>query len=103
MMITNKFILGTAQLGIPYGINNKGRPLHDESLAILKAAQGGGINTLDTADAYGDATNIISDYHHSNPEFNIINKFKNDGTRIEEKVKSSLHKLGIKSFYAYLF
>jgi spore coat polysaccharide biosynthesis protein SpsF len=48
--------LGTAQLGLDYGITNTaGRPSDAEALAILTTALEGGVTHLDTARAYGDA------------------------------------------------
>jgi spore coat polysaccharide biosynthesis protein SpsF (cytidylyltransferase family)/aryl-alcohol dehydrogenase-like predicted oxidoreductase len=48
--------LGTAQLGMDYGITNTaGRPGDAEALAILGTALHGGITHLDTARSYGDA------------------------------------------------
>jgi spore coat polysaccharide biosynthesis protein SpsF (cytidylyltransferase family)/aryl-alcohol dehydrogenase-like predicted oxidoreductase len=48
--------LGTAQLGMDYGITNTaGRPNDAEALAIVSAALEGGVTQLDTARAYGDA------------------------------------------------
>jgi aryl-alcohol dehydrogenase-like predicted oxidoreductase len=52
--------LGTAQLGLPYGISNTGgQPSEDESGAILRAALEGGIETIDTAPAYGEAEALL--------------------------------------------
>jgi spore coat polysaccharide biosynthesis protein SpsF (cytidylyltransferase family)/aryl-alcohol dehydrogenase-like predicted oxidoreductase len=52
--------LGTAQLGMIYGITNAlGRPDDDEALAIFGAALESGITQLDTARAYGDAERRI--------------------------------------------
>jgi spore coat polysaccharide biosynthesis protein SpsF (cytidylyltransferase family)/aryl-alcohol dehydrogenase-like predicted oxidoreductase len=52
--------LGTAQLGLDYGItNHRGRPSDAEALAILSAAVEGGITQIDTARAYGDAERRI--------------------------------------------
>jgi spore coat polysaccharide biosynthesis protein SpsF len=49
-------ILGTAQLGLDYGITNTmGRPKDAAALAIVTAALEAGITHLDTARAYGDA------------------------------------------------
>jgi spore coat polysaccharide biosynthesis protein SpsF (cytidylyltransferase family)/aryl-alcohol dehydrogenase-like predicted oxidoreductase len=48
--------LGTAQLGMDYGITNAvGRPNDTEALGIVSAALEGGVTQLDTARAYGDA------------------------------------------------
>ena len=55
--------LGTVQLGLSYGINNAdGKPSQETSNAILNAAMAGGINTLDTAGAYGDSESVIGNW-----------------------------------------
>ena len=74
----NKLILGTAQMGLDYGINNhKGKISQKESLSILKVAYNSGIRILDTAEAYGDAHQLIGNYHkqQNNFKFKIITKF----------------------------
>ncbi|MEJ1935651.1 aldo/keto reductase, partial [Nostoc sp. NIES-2111] len=51
-----ELVLGTAQLGMPYGIaNTTGTPDEGEAVALVQAALAGGIRTIDTARAYGDA------------------------------------------------
>jgi aryl-alcohol dehydrogenase-like predicted oxidoreductase len=51
-----RLALGTAQFGLDYGIANAGGKLSDSAVeAILHAARASGIDTLDTAIAYGDA------------------------------------------------
>lgn len=52
----NKLALGTVQFGMKYGVANAGeRVSMAELTAILDAARAHGIDTLDTAVAYGDA------------------------------------------------
>lgn len=52
--------LGTVQLGLSYGINNAGgKPSVETAHAILNCAMENGINTLDTAAAYGDSEEVI--------------------------------------------
>lgn len=52
--------LGTVQLGLNYGINNTdGKPSQETANAILDCAMEHGINTLDTAGAYGDSEVVI--------------------------------------------
>ncbi|MBV6624163.1 MAG: aldo/keto reductase [Rivularia sp. (in: Bacteria)] len=52
----NKFTLGTAQLGMDYGIANiTGKPSKSDAVLIIKQAVKSGINGIDTAPAYGDA------------------------------------------------
>ena len=49
-----KIALGTAQFGLPYGLANKsGQVSIKEGELLLEAAKRFGINTLDTAIAYG--------------------------------------------------
>mgnify|MGYP002411375467 FL=1 len=56
----SKLVLGTVQLGIPYGIANKGGlPDMDARFEIIQEAIDGGVNTLDTAAAYGESEKII--------------------------------------------
>lgn len=50
------FILGTAQLGMPYGIHNmQGRLSECESETLIRSAFENGLTAFDTAIAYGDA------------------------------------------------
>jgi aryl-alcohol dehydrogenase-like predicted oxidoreductase len=53
-------ILGTVQLGLPYGAANRtGLPTETDAVALLKAAAASGIRTIDTARAYGEAERRI--------------------------------------------
>src|SRR5690349_10738622 len=98
-----KIILGTVQFGLNYGINNPaGKPTMDKALEILSFAQSNGINTLDTAEGYGNAIEIIGSYHHSHPHFKVISKFSTDND-IEADCIASLKKAGVQLFEAYLF
>ncbi len=86
-------ILGTVQFGINYGINNHtGKPTDSQVFEILDTAWDNGVNTLDTADAYGEAIRIISSYHHnSNKLFKINTKFKDINEKsIITKLKSDI-------------
>lgn len=56
----SKIQLGTVQFGLDYGIaNTSGKPSYESVRDIISAAVSGGINTLDTAAAYGDSEVII--------------------------------------------
>ncbi len=51
-----RLALGTAQLGMPYGVANRsGQPSHAETTAMLDMALDMGITCFDTAAGYGDA------------------------------------------------
>lgn len=76
--MSSKLILGTVQFGLRYGINNNiGKPKKDEVLSILKFAYSSGIKVLDTAESYGNAHQLIGNYHKQNHDFKfkIITKF----------------------------
>lgn len=56
----NKIAIGTVQFGLPYGIaNQQGQVTTAEAQAIIDLAQANGINTLDTAIAYGDSERVL--------------------------------------------
>lgn len=60
--------LGTVQLGLSYGISNSaGKPDTATSHSILNAAMECGINTLDTASAYGDSEEVIGKWLSGKP------------------------------------
>ncbi|MDB4024203.1 aldo/keto reductase [Flavobacteriaceae bacterium] len=76
--MSSKLILGTVQFGLKYGINNTiGKPKKNEVLNLLKVAYSSGIRVLDTAEAYGNAHQLIGNYHkkQDNFKFKIITKF----------------------------
>jgi aryl-alcohol dehydrogenase-like predicted oxidoreductase len=69
-------VLGTAQLGLDYGVTNlTGRPSDSEAASMLELAKRSNIATLDTAIAYGDSESRLSELGFS-VEFDIISKFQ---------------------------
>jgi len=57
-----KIAIGTAQFGLNYGIaNQRGQVSHDEAKAILDCASNSGIDTLDTAIAYGESEKLLGE------------------------------------------
>jgi len=54
--VTSKFVIGTAQFGLSYGITNStGQVNSKEVQAILSYAKNNNIKTIDTAISYGDS------------------------------------------------
>ena len=108
-MHNNKIILGTAQFGLDYGINNKeGRPTYETIKEILDLAYQKKIIFLDTAEAYGNSHEIIGEYHaNSNNKFKVITKFsplrKDFPNNISERIKHHLNIMNIDSIYCYMF
>ena len=101
----SKIILGTAQFGLNYGINNsEGKPSIESVFSILDFAQKRGIKVLDTADAYGDAKEILGQYLKKSASFFEVNsKFKNSELLLEKKTDYSLKDLNIRNFNTYFF
>lgn len=103
--IAKKIVLGTAQFGLDYGINNKTGRISDEELKeIFSLCIANGIEYFDTAYSYGDSEERIGKYSKENNfKFNIISKLP--GCKPEEvsgTVKNSLDKLNETAFYGYL-
>jgi aryl-alcohol dehydrogenase-like predicted oxidoreductase len=104
-----RITLGTAQLGLPYGIS--GRPLQDEPEELLHAAYKSGINTIDTAQTYGNSEEIMGRYLKGNPSWspNIITKIVIKSSRasglrseINKKIDGSLGRLGQKRIFGVM-
>jgi len=106
-ILNNKLILGTVQMGLSYGINNTtGKVSLEDSLEILEYAFDNGIKTLDTAEAYGNAHDVIGRFHYKNPnkKFKVITKLPNQiNNNIVEKVESYLTDLNVNQLDTLLF
>lgn len=60
--LPKKMVLGTAQLGMDYGIsNNTGMPSKKVAEDIIKTAISNGVEYLDTAFAYGESEKVLGD------------------------------------------
>lgn len=106
----SKILLGTVQLGLDYGINNTlGKPNQDKANEILAATFQQGINTLDTAEAYGNAIEVIGNYHQSvSHKFDVISKLNarenwNNASDFENYFIANLEKLQVSTLSGYLF
>ena len=104
----NRIVLGGAQLGLPYGILNGGETLSREEVArILDTAVDHGIDSIDTAIAYGQSESIIGET--SQNRFNIISKLpplpvdiSNVSEWVHSQVQGSLSRLKCTSLEALL-
>lgn len=106
--------LGTVQLGLNYGINNaNGKPSQETANAILDAAIEGGINTLDTAGAYGDSEVVIGNWLKTVPvekhpfivtkavhlDLSSLDALRND---MFSRVKASKERLGVEQLDLFM-
>ena len=104
----NKLILGTVQMGLDYGINNSsGKITLENSCMILSKAFELGIDTLDTAEAYGNAHQVIGNFHelHSEIKFKVITKVPHDAVteEIEQKIRTYINDLNVDHLEVLMF
>lgn len=106
--MNERLALGTVQFGLEYGVaNHSGRVGLQEAGRILAAARAEGINTLDTAIAYGDSEQSLGQVGVG--QWNIVSKlpaFPEDVTNLHEWVKDQIHgslaRLGVSQLDAVL-
>lgn len=97
--LLNKLVLGTVQFGLAYGVNNReGKLAREKSLEMLDYAYKNGIRLFDTANAYGDAEQILGEFIQSrglSREIKIITKLKpniiaDTGGEIDKIIEANL-------------
>jgi len=104
--LTERLVLGTAQFGLDYGINNiNGRLTKKEIFHILKIAHSGGIRELDTANVYGNSEKLIGEFldQNRNLKFKITSKISKKSLSFESQINNSLSDLRIKKIDTLLF
>lgn len=75
--------LGTVQLGIPYGIANKGgKPDTEQSFKVLEEAVAQGVTSFDTALLYGDSELVLGEF------------FASDRNKLKTPILTTKFKLG---------
>lgn len=103
-------ILGTVQLGLPYGIaNSSGKPDQRTANALVRAAWERGVTTFDTAQGYGDSERVLGQALRAcgaDAEARVITKLAPDIPPAASGIESSLHfsrqRLGIPRFYCVM-
>lgn len=58
----SKITLGSAQLGLNYGINSVGQPTEDEVFEILRYTSSNGVDAIDTSPIYGSSEKQIGKF-----------------------------------------
>jgi aryl-alcohol dehydrogenase-like predicted oxidoreductase len=99
----HKLALGTVQFGLDYGIsNNNGVTSPAEVKEILNYAKAVGVNTIDTAYAYGSSEEILGSVGVDG--FDIVTKFiaPTKELPINKQLSVSLNRLGLSSIYGLL-
>jgi len=84
-----KYVLGTAQFGLNYGISNSTGKVRSSSLEqIFRTAIDQGVNYLDTANVYGDAEDKIGTFFDLTKQFKLITKTAH--TKEDYKIKENI-------------
>lgn len=72
---TPPLVLGTAQLGMAYGVANRtGAPSEREASAIIEAALAAGIRSIDTARAYGESESRLGKVLGGRTDIRVVTK-----------------------------
>ena len=103
-----RLALGTVQFGLLYGVANKsGQVSQVEAKSMLRIASENGIDTLDTAIAYGESEKCLGEIGVEN--FKLVTKLPampngclDINNWIHEQVTSSLLLLGVEKLYGFL-
>ena len=103
--------LGTAQLGMNYGVaNTNGKPSTEEAAAIVQAAWNNGIRTFDTAQAYGESEQTLGSAFRQlgiQEQVRVVSKISpgfspSDFKAIRDSVIDSISRLEIHALYGLL-
>lgn len=100
MRATNKIALGTAQFGLNYGVANQSGQINNSMAKdVFSYCVEAGIDTLDTAMAYGDSESVIGSASGSS-KFKIITKLppleyvgRLEKALVKDMIRESLVKL----------
>jgi aryl-alcohol dehydrogenase-like predicted oxidoreductase len=107
----SRFVLGTAQLGMDYGIANvQGQPSEKLACEIIREALEYGVNCFDTAQAYGNSEIVLGralKYCGAEPDIKIISKLSpklqlTDSKAIEQSIKISCQNLGVDQLWCLM-
>lgn len=104
----SRLALGTVQFGLDYGIANQhGQVSRDEAKAILDLARASGMDTLDTAIAYGESEQRLGEIGVQ--DWQVVSKLPAipEGCRdvsgwVVEALTESLSRLRVKTLYGLL-
>jgi aryl-alcohol dehydrogenase-like predicted oxidoreductase len=103
-----RIALGTVQFGLPYGIANRaGQVAHADVAAILAYARSAGVDTVDTAIAYGDSEKCLGDVGMQS--WRVVSKLppvpsacRNVETWVQQCISGSLERLAVSQLYGVL-
>ncbi len=106
MRDVRNFTLGTANLGLSYGITNSADYNENESLSILKSAISNGIESIDTSSDYGKSETLIGEIpvvRALKITTKISKRSEYKSSEILETLNASLRKLKVSKVENLLF
>jgi aryl-alcohol dehydrogenase-like predicted oxidoreductase len=107
----HRLVLGTVQLGMPYGIANKdGMPTFDTALAIVHAAWSSGVREFDTAQGYGSSEDVLGKVFAElgiAKDVKVISKFEPTLDHLNkavmlEAIDTSLNTIGVSQLFGIM-
>jgi aryl-alcohol dehydrogenase-like predicted oxidoreductase len=100
----NKLVIGTANFGLQYGINNsEGKLKSNKIKQLLLYANKNGIENIDTANAYNNAEETIGDIISNKMNFNITTKISGyTAGMMATEIAESFVNLKVKKIYGLL-
>lgn len=104
-VVANKLVLGTAQLGLNYGVNNtSGKINEEEGISILQFCREAGLKYIDTSNAYGNAQARLGDITQKyDLDFDIISKVHaHNAAEVGFISERTYVDLKVKKLYGYL-
>ncbi|AMR26626.1 hypothetical protein A0257_05580 [Hymenobacter psoromatis] len=103
--LARRLVLGTAQFGLAYGINNTaGQPTPAAVAEVLAAARAAGLTLLDTAAAYGNSEARLGEFDEEIADFQIITKISaGPPMLVAQHLAESLARLRRTRLYGMLF
>lgn len=104
----SRLALGTVQFGLPYGISNQeGQVTRSDAKAMLQLAAANGIDTLDTAIAYGESETCLGEVGVQ--DFKLVTKLPavpvdcvEVQNWVQKQLDASLARLNVKGVYGLL-
>ncbi len=102
-----EFTLGTANLGMAYGITNKREFDLETSGQIIDLALQAGVGSFDTAPDYGMAELVLGAKIKTHPSVKVVTKIPKMSNysfqNVYNSLLNSIEKIGVKSLYGILF
>ena len=107
MKALDRIILGTANIGMPYGVTNNSIFNSLNSKRILKFAAENGIHLFDTSPDYGSAEEMLGDSFRNSSSIQVITKIPRMDVytfnSVYNSLLESLEKLGKETLHGVLF